>query len=228
MRRHGVEVFESTVALIEALRARGRKIACVSSSNNCRPVLERAKLTGLFDAIVDGNDLEREQLAGKPAPDTLSPRRRAAGGETGGGGGDRGCGRRGRRRQGWALRTGDRDRPGRRPSGAAAQPAPTSRSATWASSRLPEVWTTGRSEIGRAARKRLNPPPEAFQTTPGRGTPWPPAGVPAAGRDRVCAGQRLSGPARSRKITRCTSPAPSSNGFYETGRSSTASRPAVF
>ena len=70
MRRHGVEVFESTVALIEALRARGRKIACVSSSNNCRPVLERAKLTGLFDAIVDGNDLERKRLAGKPAPDT--------------------------------------------------------------------------------------------------------------------------------------------------------------
>jgi len=70
VRRQGVEVFDSTVALIEALRARGRKIACVSSSKNCRPVLERAKLTGLFDAIVDGNDLEREQLAGKPAPDT--------------------------------------------------------------------------------------------------------------------------------------------------------------
>jgi alpha,alpha-trehalase len=70
MHRDGVEVFEGTAALIRALRAQGRKIGCVSSSKNCRPVLERAALTALFDAIVDGNDLEREHLAGKPAPDT--------------------------------------------------------------------------------------------------------------------------------------------------------------
>jgi beta-phosphoglucomutase-like phosphatase (HAD superfamily) len=42
----------------------------VSSSKNCRPVLERAGLLAAFDAIVDGNDLERLQLAGNPAPDT--------------------------------------------------------------------------------------------------------------------------------------------------------------
>jgi beta-phosphoglucomutase family hydrolase len=70
MRKEGVEVFEGTVALIRALRAKGRKVGCVSSSKNCRPVLERAELTSLFDAIVDGNDLEHEHLAGKPAPDT--------------------------------------------------------------------------------------------------------------------------------------------------------------
>lgn len=70
MARDGVEVFDGTVRLIEALRGKGRKIGCVSSSKNCRPVLERAGLTALFDAIVDGNDLEREHLAGKPAPDT--------------------------------------------------------------------------------------------------------------------------------------------------------------
>jgi alpha,alpha-trehalose phosphorylase len=52
------------------LRASGRKIACVSSSKNCRPVLGQAELTSLFDAIVDRNDLVRERLAGKPAPDT--------------------------------------------------------------------------------------------------------------------------------------------------------------
>jgi hypothetical protein len=63
-------VFECTVALIEALRATGRKIACVSSSKNCRPVLGQAELTSLFDAIVDRNDLVREKLAGKPASDT--------------------------------------------------------------------------------------------------------------------------------------------------------------
>jgi alpha,alpha-trehalase len=70
MDKDGVAVFEGTVALIRALRARGCKIGCVSSSKNCWPVLERARLTALFDAIVDGNDLERLDLAGKPAPDS--------------------------------------------------------------------------------------------------------------------------------------------------------------
>jgi beta-phosphoglucomutase family hydrolase len=70
MDKQGVEVFPGTVALIEALRSSGRKIGCVSSSKNCRPVLARAKLTALFDAIVDGNDLERLHLAGKPAADS--------------------------------------------------------------------------------------------------------------------------------------------------------------
>lgn len=70
MDKEGVEVFEGTIALIRALRSKGRKIGCVSSSKNCRPVLARAKLTALFDAIVDGNDLERLHLAGKPAADS--------------------------------------------------------------------------------------------------------------------------------------------------------------
>jgi beta-phosphoglucomutase-like phosphatase (HAD superfamily) len=33
-------------------------------------VLEQAGLISLFDAIVDGNDLEHAHLAGKPAPDS--------------------------------------------------------------------------------------------------------------------------------------------------------------
>ena len=64
----GVEVFESTIRLIRALRARGVKTACVSSSRNCRPVLERAGLVELFDAIYDGTDLAREGVPGKPDP----------------------------------------------------------------------------------------------------------------------------------------------------------------
>jgi len=71
MDEDGVEVFDGTVALIEALRARGIKTACVSSSKNCVPVLERAGLLALFDAIFDGRDLEREQLPGKPRPDAF-------------------------------------------------------------------------------------------------------------------------------------------------------------
>jgi beta-phosphoglucomutase family hydrolase len=65
----GVEVFPSTIGLIRALRARGIKTACVSSSKNCRPVLERAGIIDLFDVVFDGRDLERARLPGKPRPD---------------------------------------------------------------------------------------------------------------------------------------------------------------
>lgn len=67
----GVEVFPTTIALIRALRTRGVRTACVSSSKNCRPVLERAGISDLFEEIFDGRDLEREGLAGKPRPDAF-------------------------------------------------------------------------------------------------------------------------------------------------------------
>ena len=67
----GVEVFPTTIALIRALRAQGIRTACVSSSKNCRPVLERAGILDLFDVIFDGRDLEGEGLAGKPRPDAF-------------------------------------------------------------------------------------------------------------------------------------------------------------
>jgi alpha,alpha-trehalase len=41
----------------------------VSSSRNCRAVLEAAGIGDLFDARVDGIDLQRLDLPGKPAPD---------------------------------------------------------------------------------------------------------------------------------------------------------------
>lgn len=69
--QQGVEVLEGTVGLIRALRARGIAVACVSSSKNARPVLERAGLIDLFDAIIGGNELERHGLRGKPRPDSF-------------------------------------------------------------------------------------------------------------------------------------------------------------
>ena len=50
-------------------RARGVRTAIVSSSQNCAAVLDAAGLTQLFDVRVDGIDLRRLGLAGKPAPD---------------------------------------------------------------------------------------------------------------------------------------------------------------
>ena len=66
----GVEVFDSTIVLLKALRRHGIKIAIVSSSKNCRIVLEQAELAHLFDTRVDGVESARLKLPGKPAPDT--------------------------------------------------------------------------------------------------------------------------------------------------------------
>jgi len=65
----GVEVFDGTVAVLRAVRAAALKTACVSSSLNCRKVLEKAQLTGQFDLVYDGTDLAQDGLPGKPRPD---------------------------------------------------------------------------------------------------------------------------------------------------------------
>jgi beta-phosphoglucomutase family hydrolase len=66
---HGVEVYEAAIALVRTLRAQEIKTAVVSSSNNCAAVLEAAGIAQLFDARVDGMEISRLALKGKPAPD---------------------------------------------------------------------------------------------------------------------------------------------------------------
>jgi beta-phosphoglucomutase family hydrolase len=67
----GVKPYAGTVQFIHQLRRDGFKIAVVTSSQNCRAVLRAAKLDGFFEVRVDGNTIEVERLAGKPAPDTF-------------------------------------------------------------------------------------------------------------------------------------------------------------
>jgi beta-phosphoglucomutase family hydrolase len=67
----GAQPYEGSVKLIQQLRQRGFKIAVVTSSHNCIAVLRAAKLDAFFDARVDGNTIDAEHLAGKPAPDTF-------------------------------------------------------------------------------------------------------------------------------------------------------------
>jgi beta-phosphoglucomutase family hydrolase len=67
----GVEPYEGSVKLIHQLRHDEFKIAVVTSSQNCTTVLKAAKLDGFFDVQVDGNVIEAQHLAGKPAPDTF-------------------------------------------------------------------------------------------------------------------------------------------------------------
>lgn len=67
----GVEPYGGSVKLIHQLRREGFKIAVVTSSQNCKPVLRAAKLDAVFDALVDGNAILAQHLRGKPAPDTF-------------------------------------------------------------------------------------------------------------------------------------------------------------
>jgi beta-phosphoglucomutase family hydrolase len=67
----GVAPYEGSVKLIRQLRGDGFKIAVVTSSQNCEAVLRAAKLDSCFDALVDGNAIRAQRLAGKPAPDTF-------------------------------------------------------------------------------------------------------------------------------------------------------------
>jgi beta-phosphoglucomutase family hydrolase len=67
----GVEAYTGTVQFIQQLRRDGFKIAVVTSSQHCDAVLRAAKLDKFFEVRVDGNVIENQRLAGKPAPDTF-------------------------------------------------------------------------------------------------------------------------------------------------------------
>jgi beta-phosphoglucomutase family hydrolase len=67
----GVQPYEGSVRYVEAARSAGLRRAVVSSSTNCRDVLEAAGILALFEQIIDGHLAERERLQGKPAPDTF-------------------------------------------------------------------------------------------------------------------------------------------------------------
>ncbi len=67
--REGVQVFDSALVLLREARGRGVRIAVASSSHHCAEILQAGRLAELFDARVDGYDLDRLGLGGKPAPD---------------------------------------------------------------------------------------------------------------------------------------------------------------
>jgi alpha,alpha-trehalose phosphorylase len=66
---NGVEVFPGSIAWVRQLRDQGMRTAVVSSSRNCKAVLESAQIADLFDARVDGETSLELGLPGKPAPD---------------------------------------------------------------------------------------------------------------------------------------------------------------
>jgi alpha,alpha-trehalose phosphorylase len=69
LERDGVEAFPGSVAWVRELRASGIRTAVVSSSTNATRVLHAAGIDGDFDTVVDGGEVVRLGLRGKPAPD---------------------------------------------------------------------------------------------------------------------------------------------------------------
>jgi beta-phosphoglucomutase family hydrolase len=69
--RDGVDAYAGSVRYVKAAREAGLRRAVVSSSTNCRDVLEAAGMLDLFEEIVDGVVATKEHLKGKPAPDTF-------------------------------------------------------------------------------------------------------------------------------------------------------------
>jgi beta-phosphoglucomutase family hydrolase len=77
--KNGVEAYEGSVRYVKAARDAGLRRAVVSSSANCRDVLEAAGMADLFEVRIDGIVAEEQHLRGKPAPDTFLAGARALG-----------------------------------------------------------------------------------------------------------------------------------------------------
>ncbi|HEU5408250.1 MAG TPA: beta-phosphoglucomutase family hydrolase [Nitrospira sp.] len=71
LRETGVVVYPGTVRYLHAARGAGLKTAVVSSSHHCREIIQSAGLASLFETRIDGHEIDRLHLHGKPAPDTF-------------------------------------------------------------------------------------------------------------------------------------------------------------
>lgn len=69
--RDGVEAYPGTVAYLDRVKAAGFRLAVVSSSANCRAVLQSCGLIDEFEEIMDGVVAAERKIKGKPAPDTF-------------------------------------------------------------------------------------------------------------------------------------------------------------
>lgn len=67
--KEGVNVYNDTLEMVKKWKKEDVKLAVISSSRNCKHILDSAGLTKLFDVRVDGETSEKENLKGKPEPD---------------------------------------------------------------------------------------------------------------------------------------------------------------
>jgi beta-phosphoglucomutase family hydrolase len=71
LERDGVQVYDSSIALVREVRASGLHRGVVSASRNCEALLVAAGIDHLFQVRIDGVVADERGLAGKPAPDTF-------------------------------------------------------------------------------------------------------------------------------------------------------------
>ena len=71
VRREGVKVFESSVALVRRLAEREVRLAVVTGSRHADELLEAAGIRGLFEVKIGGGEASDLGLPGKPDPATL-------------------------------------------------------------------------------------------------------------------------------------------------------------
>ena len=69
--KQGVHAFPSSVSFVRRLQHYGIGTAIISASRNCRLLLDTAGIGELFHVRVDGIEVERLSLRGKPAPDVF-------------------------------------------------------------------------------------------------------------------------------------------------------------
>ncbi|MDR9456949.1 MAG: trehalose-phosphatase [Salegentibacter sp.] len=67
--KDGVRVYEDAVEMIKKWEKENIKLAVISSSRNCKYIMEKTGLEDKFEVRVDGNTLKEENLRGKPEPD---------------------------------------------------------------------------------------------------------------------------------------------------------------
>ena len=69
LEKDGVELYKESILKIKEWRNQGLKTAVVSSSKNCKQVLEAAGISDLFDVRIDGVVAGERGIKGKPEPD---------------------------------------------------------------------------------------------------------------------------------------------------------------
>jgi beta-phosphoglucomutase len=61
------EILPGVIPVLAFLKEKNQKIVLGSASKNAKPILEKAKIIDLFDAVVDGNDVSNA----KPDPEVF-------------------------------------------------------------------------------------------------------------------------------------------------------------
>jgi len=71
LKRGEVESYPGSVRYLTAVLGAGLRVGVVTSSENGSAVLDAADLSRFVEARIDGTDIARQQLRGKPAPDAF-------------------------------------------------------------------------------------------------------------------------------------------------------------